>query len=76
MSLAFSWTCFYLGAHAGFGWASDRYSDFTAGVLGAGSTTANGLFGGIQAGYNWQINNLPSASRATCRSAACAAPTL
>ncbi len=57
MAPAFSWTCFYLGAHAGFGWASARYTDFTAGGLGTGSTTANGLFGGIQAGYNWQINN-------------------
>ena len=53
---AFSWTGFYLGAHAGFGWASARYTDFT-GRLGTGSTTANGLFGGVQAGYNWQINN-------------------
>ncbi len=58
MAPAFSWTGFYLGAHAGFGWASARYTDFTAGVLGTGSTTANVLFGGIQAGYNWQIHNL------------------
>lgn len=53
---AFSWTGFYVGAHAGFGWASARYTDFT-GTFANGSTTANGLFGGIQAGYNWQMNN-------------------
>ncbi len=53
---AFSWTGFYLGGHVGYGWASSRYNDFS-GVFGPASINANGFFGGIQAGYNWQMNN-------------------
>ena len=52
---SFSWTGFYLGAHVGFGWGQARYTDFT-GTFANGSTTANGVFGGIQGGYNWQMN--------------------
>jgi outer membrane immunogenic protein len=52
---AFNWTGFYLGAHVGYGWAQHRYTDFS-GVFAPGSATANGFFGGIQGGYNWQIN--------------------
>jgi outer membrane immunogenic protein len=51
---AFSWTGFYLGAHVGYGWAQARYDDF-AGTTA--SVNANGVFGGIQGGYNWQMNN-------------------
>ncbi len=54
---AFSWTGFYLGAHVGYGWAQARYTDFS-GTFANGSTTANGVFGGIQGGYNWQFNNI------------------
>jgi outer membrane immunogenic protein len=53
---AFSWTGFYVGAHAGYGWAQARYTDFTGTFVNA-SNDANGFFGGIQGGYNWQINN-------------------
>lgn len=56
MAPAFSWTGFYLGAHVGYGWAQARYTDFTA-TFGPGSINANGFFGGIQGGYNWQMNN-------------------
>jgi outer membrane immunogenic protein len=56
MAPAFSWTGFYLGAHAGYGWAQARYTDFS-GTFGPGSINANGFFGGIQGGYNWQMNS-------------------
>ncbi|MBX6425867.1 MAG: porin family protein [Variibacter sp.] len=48
---AFSWTGFYLGAHAGYGWGTGRGT-----VLGfdIGSAAINGGFGGGQIGYNWQ----------------------
>ncbi len=53
---AFSWTGFYVGGHVGYGWASSRYNDFTA-AFGPASINANGFLGGVQAGYNWQMNN-------------------
>lgn len=52
---SFSWTGFYLGAHVGFGWGQARYTDFTTPANNS-SVTANGVFGGIQGGYNWQVN--------------------
>ena len=44
----FSWTGFYVGVNAGYGWASTSIS----GV--AGSSNLNGFLGGAQIGYNWQ----------------------
>ncbi|WP_296577182.1 outer membrane protein [Phreatobacter sp.] len=52
---AFSWTGFYLGGHVGYGWAQARYTSPI--VANNGSVNANGFLGGIQAGYNWQMNN-------------------
>ncbi len=49
----FSWTGGYLGAHAGYGWASmhDVHNPE------ADKVKPKGGFGGIQAGYNWQFDN-------------------
>src|SRR5665647_1388851 len=44
----FSWTGFYIGANAGYGWASTSVSGFS------GSSNLNGFVGGAQIGYNWQ----------------------
>ncbi len=54
MAPSFSWTGFYLGANIGLGIANTNYSALIPGVPGSGS----GLVGGLQAGYNWQINNV------------------
>lgn len=39
----FTWTGFYIGANAGYGWGDADYS-----------STIDGFLGGLQAGYNWQ----------------------
>jgi outer membrane immunogenic protein len=58
----FSWTGFYLGANIGGGWAQVTDSA-TAAVPGIGtfsaspSSTASGVIGGGQIGYNWQAGN-------------------
>lgn len=44
----FSWTGFYVGVNAGYGWASTSVSGFS------GSSDLNGFVGGGQIGYNWQ----------------------
>jgi len=70
MVAAHNWTGFYAGVHAGYGWGE---ADFgitpggswvgdpdLAGVTSAasGSPRISGALGGIQAGYNYQMNNV------------------
>jgi outer membrane immunogenic protein len=55
----FDWTGFYVGGHAGYGWAkkSWRWEDFDTPptvFVGAGSHSANGFLGGGQIGFNVQ----------------------
>src|SRR5262245_53842238 len=53
-----SWTGFYLGAHAGYGWARDPFSDPIFGgkgpTLSLSGIHARGFLGGFQAGGNVQ----------------------
>ena len=51
----FSWTGFYIGLNAGYGWGS--YTQFSPLGLGPG-VSPKGFVGGGQIGYNHQINNL------------------
>jgi outer membrane immunogenic protein len=50
----FSWTGFYIGGNAGWGWTNGSGTFTTA--LGADPFTvsSNGFLGGAQLGYNWQ----------------------
>jgi outer membrane immunogenic protein len=57
----FTWTGFYLGGSVGYGWASYNHTFVTAGHynLAAGNTfnyNGGGFVGGLQAGFNYQIN--------------------
>jgi outer membrane immunogenic protein len=60
---AFSWTGFYIGANIGGGWATATDSATLTltgvGTFGAStSSTASGVIGGGQIGYNWQAGNV------------------
>ena len=55
---AFSWTGFYVGIHAGYGWSNSTatVTDPTL-ILAPASLNqnGNGIIGGGQIGYNWQL---------------------
>jgi outer membrane immunogenic protein len=51
---AMSWTGFYAGANAGFGSATVE-----PGVGGSSSSNLDGITGGGQIGYNWQLGATP-----------------
>ena len=68
-----AWQGFYIGGHGGYGEAdfgreadveyfefNEQTQDFEPGIFNAfrSSTTAGGLIGGVQGGYNWQVNAL------------------
>jgi outer membrane immunogenic protein len=61
------WTGFYVGGHVGYGAADANGTydtdnspplDFIADDDGAFKFDMNGINGGLQAGYNWQVDNL------------------
>jgi outer membrane immunogenic protein len=65
----YSWTGFYVGGNAGYGFSSDPTVTFAANDVNANAVTCgagncppnasfgiNGALGGVQAGYNWQVN--------------------
>ena len=52
-----SWSGFYVGAHAGYGWTHDPFDEF----FGSGAlngVNGHGGLGGFQAGANWQKGRL------------------
>ncbi len=54
---AYNWTGFYIGLNAGWGWgkAQETTTNSGLGFAFADSTHPNGLIGGVQFGYNWQV---------------------
>jgi len=58
---AFSWTGFYVGANVGYGFAGDDRVGLTSDITGFlgdfGTLENSGVFGGGQAGYNYQFGN-------------------
>jgi len=54
LAAPYDWTGFYVGGHIGYGWASNNYSDPLI-PFNLHDTSANGILGGGQVGYNYQI---------------------
>src|SRR5262249_50681101 len=57
-----SWSGYYLGGHAGYGWSRDPRSDqiFGAKITNTalfGALNSRGFVGGFQAGGNWQMGS-------------------
>jgi outer membrane immunogenic protein len=51
---AYNWSGFYIGGHIGYGWSSEEATDVLTAVSGA--PDPDGFLGGVQAGYNWQVD--------------------
>ncbi|PHP67269.1 hypothetical protein CSC94_09505 [Zhengella mangrovi] len=54
-----SWTGFYAGVHAGYGWGQSdlRNSSPPGPPSRTAAVDSNGFLGGVQIGYNWQSNS-------------------
>jgi outer membrane immunogenic protein len=53
-AVVWSWSGFYLGGHAGYGWGRNPFSDPVGATLILTGIDSNGFVGGFQAGANWQ----------------------
>src|SRR5579884_3366285 len=51
---AYDWTGFYVGGHIGYGWAKTGWNDPFV-PFSLSETNSNGILGGGQVGYNYQI---------------------
>ena len=50
-----NWSGIYIGAHGGYGWGRDPFSDVVfSGKAPLNGVNSNGFVGGFQAGANWQ----------------------
>ena len=49
-----SWSGFYVGGHAGYGWGRPDIVDAVTNVTAGNKPQLSGFLGGVQAGYLWQ----------------------
>lgn len=52
----YNWTGFYVGGHAGYGWADFSGTDTLTGLV-TGSAAADGFMYGATLGFNWQVGS-------------------
>lgn len=50
---AYNWSGFYAGGHLGYGWGGGDIGDSTGALV---TQNADGFLGGVQVGYNWQVD--------------------
>lgn len=53
-SQPWTWSGYYLGAHAGYGWASDPFANRMVNFVPLNGIDSRGFVGCFQAGANWQ----------------------
>jgi outer membrane immunogenic protein len=53
-ALPWTWSGIYFGAHAGYGWARDPFSNVGVNLVPLFGIDSSGFVGGFQAGANWQ----------------------
>lgn len=54
----FTWTGFYAGVNAGYGWGRGSGTMRAGGASGPIRGSGDGFLGGVQVGYNWQADAL------------------
>lgn len=52
---AYSWNGFYVGGNVGYGWAHWSATATVGGASASAGEDLNGILGGVQVGYNWQL---------------------
>jgi outer membrane immunogenic protein len=66
VAAVYNWTGFYIGGHAGYAWGRSKTEVGQPDALDCGggascetiSHKTDGAFGGLHAGYNWQVNSI------------------
>ncbi len=53
-ALPWTWSGYYLGAHAGYGWARDPFDNLMVNFVPLNGIDSRGFVGGFQVGANWQ----------------------
>ena len=52
-----TWTGLYMGGHFGGGWGNAGVTDPAGAAIYGNNVRSSAVFGGVQAGYNWQVPN-------------------
>ena len=66
VAAVYNWTGFYVGGHVGYAWGRSKTDVLPSDALDCDngpqcetiSHKTRGAFGGLHAGYNWQVNSI------------------
>ena len=60
--MVWNWSGFYVGVNVGYGWSAKTdpvtFMNNVGTIASSTAPAARGVFGGAQAGYNWQFNSI------------------